>query len=141
MGNFDDVKNPPAQRTLEHDPEAEKFFWGAQKAALAAYEEPLDRLHLDGYVYPAIQMPPNDETIPQPDGGRSSGPHSQTAWVNPLGVPAIVLLQNDASRRYAPRAEQDRVLVRPTTAEAVAAVVSHPAWAALAPSGAQTGSE
>jgi hypothetical protein len=37
---------------------------------LRAYLEPLDRLKLDGYVYPAIQMPPPDETMPQ-DGGLS----------------------------------------------------------------------
>lgn len=46
-----------------------------------------------------------------------------------LGVPAIALLQSDASLIYAPRAPQDRVLMRPTVAGAVAAVVTHPAWA------------
>jgi heptosyltransferase-3 len=45
-----------------------------------------------------------------------------------LGVPAIVLLQRDNSRRFAPQAAQDRVLERPTTAEAMAAVTAHPAW-------------
>lgn len=79
------------QRVIETDPEAEKLFWAPQRAALAAYEEALNHLHLDGYVYPAIQMPPNDETIPQPDGKPSTGPHSMTGWVNPLGVPAIVV--------------------------------------------------
>ena len=91
LGIFEDDKDPLPQRVLESDPEAEKLFWGPQKAALAAYEEPLERLDLDGYVYPAIQMPPNDETIPQPDGEPSTGPHSWTGWVNPLGVPAIVV--------------------------------------------------
>jgi Asp-tRNA(Asn)/Glu-tRNA(Gln) amidotransferase A subunit family amidase len=57
---------------------------------LRAYLEPLDRLKLDGYVYPAIQMPPPDETMPQ-DGGLSGGPHSATSWVNMIGVPAIVV--------------------------------------------------
>ena len=52
--------------------------------------EPLDRLRLDGYVYPAIQMPPPDETMPQ-DGGLSGGPHSNTSWVNMIGVPAVVV--------------------------------------------------
>jgi Asp-tRNA(Asn)/Glu-tRNA(Gln) amidotransferase A subunit family amidase len=33
-------------------------------------------------------MPPVDETMPQ-DGRLSDGPHSDTAWVNMLGVPAI----------------------------------------------------
>lgn len=91
VGIFEDVKDPLPQRIMESDPEAEKLFWSPQKAALAAYEEPLDRLQLDGYVYPAIQMPPNDETIPQPDGLPSSGPHSWTGWVNPIGVPAVVV--------------------------------------------------
>jgi amidase len=91
VGNFEDDKDPLPQRALENDPDAEKLFWGPQKAALAAYEEPLHRLHLDGYVYPAIQMPPNDETIPQPDGEPSSGPHSWTAWANAIGVPAVVV--------------------------------------------------
>ena len=46
------------------------------------------RFHLDGLVYPSAQMPPNDETIP---GQVSSGPHSETGWVNRIGVPAIVV--------------------------------------------------
>mgnify|MGYP003346874011 CR=1 FL=1 len=58
--------------------------------ARALYEAALDRLHLDGLVYPAIQMPPMDETLPQ-DGKLSEGPHSATGWVNMLGVPAIVV--------------------------------------------------
>ena len=57
---------------------------------LAAYLETLDRLKLDGYVYPAIQMPPPDETMPQ-DGRVSEGPHSATSWVNMIGVPAVVV--------------------------------------------------
>ena len=82
---------PVPQRILETDPSAGSTFRVPQQKALAAYEEPLDRLHLDGYVYPALQMPSNDETIPQPDGGPSSGPHSNTDWVNRIGVPAIVV--------------------------------------------------
>jgi Asp-tRNA(Asn)/Glu-tRNA(Gln) amidotransferase A subunit family amidase len=42
-------------------------------------------------VYPAIQMPPNDEIIPLLNGSRSSGPHSNTGWVNRIGVPAVVV--------------------------------------------------
>jgi Asp-tRNA(Asn)/Glu-tRNA(Gln) amidotransferase A subunit family amidase len=42
-------------------------------------------------VYPAIQMPPVDETMPQ-DGKVSEGPHSDTSWVNMLGVPAVVVV-------------------------------------------------
>jgi amidase len=76
---------------LESDPDADATFWGPQRKALAAYEEALKRFHLDGFVYPGLQMPPNDETIPQPGGRPSSGPHSYTGWVNRIGVPAIVV--------------------------------------------------
>jgi Asp-tRNA(Asn)/Glu-tRNA(Gln) amidotransferase A subunit family amidase len=58
---------------------------------MAAYTGTMDRLHLDGYVYPAIQMPPVDETMPQ-NGQISGGPHSDTSWVNMLGVPAVVVV-------------------------------------------------
>jgi Asp-tRNA(Asn)/Glu-tRNA(Gln) amidotransferase A subunit family amidase len=76
------------QRVLANDPNAEKTFWGPQKKALAAYEEAFNRFRLDGLVYPSAQMPPNDETI---SGQPSSGPHSETGWVNPIGVPAVVV--------------------------------------------------
>jgi len=61
---------------------------GGQKA-LDGYNGTLDRLHLDGLVYPATQMPPPDETMPQ-EGKLSGGPHSATGWVNMIGVPAVV---------------------------------------------------
>jgi amidase len=80
-----------AQRTLETDPQADATFFAPQRAALAAYNEALDKYRLDGFVYPALQMPSNDETIPQPDGRPSSGPHSNTGWVNKIGVPAVVV--------------------------------------------------
>jgi Asp-tRNA(Asn)/Glu-tRNA(Gln) amidotransferase A subunit family amidase len=76
------------QRVLANDPAAEATFWGPQRTALAAYLQAFDQFHLDGLVYPAAQMPPNDETIP---GKVSSGPHSETGWVNPIGVPAVVV--------------------------------------------------
>ena len=83
---------PQAQVDLDSDPaEAEATFYAPQRAALAAYNGGLEKYHLDGYVYPALQMPPNDETIPQPDGRPSSGPHSNTGWVNRIGVPAVVV--------------------------------------------------
>jgi amidase len=88
--NPDGTPYPFTQRTLEVDPEANERFFGPRAAALATYNQTLDRLHLDGFVYPAIQMPPPDETMPQ-DGHLSGGPHSDTAWVNMLGVPAIVV--------------------------------------------------
>ncbi len=78
------------QRTLDDDPAAERDYHAPRRATLAAYLEPLDRLTLDGYVYPAIQMPPPDETMPQ-DGRLSEGPHSATSWVNMIGVPAVVV--------------------------------------------------
>ncbi len=86
----DDDERSMAQRTLGTDPDADANFFAPQRAALAAYLEPSDRLHLDGMVYPAAQMPPPDETLPQ-DGALSSGPHSNTGWVNRIGVPAIVV--------------------------------------------------
>jgi amidase len=79
------------QRTVETDPDAERNFFGPRRRTLAAYLKTMDRLHLDGYVYPAIQMPPVDETMPQ-DGAVSGGPHSATSWVNMLGVPAVVVV-------------------------------------------------
>lgn len=78
------------QRAFDADPAAERDYHAPRRAALAAYQEPLDRLKLDGYVYPAIQMPPPDETMPQ-DGRLSEGPHSATSWVNMIGVPAVVV--------------------------------------------------
>jgi Asp-tRNA(Asn)/Glu-tRNA(Gln) amidotransferase A subunit family amidase len=78
------------QRVLDRDPDAERMYYAPRRAMLAAYRETLDRLKLDGYVYPAIQMPPPDETMPQ-DGHLSEGPHSATSWVNMIGVPAVVV--------------------------------------------------
>jgi len=77
-----------SQAVLESDPDAEAALLGPRRKLLADYEAELDRLKLDGFVYPAIQMPPVDETMPQ-DGTISGGPHSATGWVNMLGVPAI----------------------------------------------------
>jgi amidase len=76
------------QTRLETDPAAEVTLLGPRRHALQLYNAELDRLHLDGFVYPAIQMPPVDETMPQ-DGPLGEGPHSDTGWVNMLGVPAI----------------------------------------------------
>lgn len=76
------------QVRIEDDPTGKGPFMGPRKALMAAYEGELDRLHLDGFVYPAIQMPPVDETMPQ-DKQISGGPHSDTDWANMLGVPAI----------------------------------------------------
>ena len=79
------------QHQVETDPDASRSYWEPRRRTLEAYLQTLDRLHLDGYVYPAIQMPPVDETMPQ-DGKVSGGPHSATSWVNMLGVPAVVVV-------------------------------------------------
>jgi Asp-tRNA(Asn)/Glu-tRNA(Gln) amidotransferase A subunit family amidase len=75
-------------RVLESDPAAETMFFGPQRRALTAYNDALDRDRLDGFVYPALQMPSNNETLP---GRRSEGPHTRTGWVNTIGVPAVVV--------------------------------------------------
>ena len=79
------------QRLIESDPDAEANYFAPRRRALAQYLETMDRLHLDGYVYPATQIPPVDETMPQ-DGRVSEGPHSATSWVNMVGVPAVVVV-------------------------------------------------
>jgi amidase len=79
------------QRVIETDPEAKANFYAPRQRLMDVYLETMDRLHLDGYVYPAIQMPPVDETMPQ-NGQLSGGPHSNTSWVNMLGVPAVVVV-------------------------------------------------
>jgi amidase len=79
------------QRNVESDPDAEANYFGPRRRTLEAYLQTLDRLRLDGYVYPAIQMPPPDETMAQ-DERLSAGPHSATSWVNMIGVPAVVVV-------------------------------------------------
>ena len=89
--NFDNIAGVRlTQRVLESDTDAERLYRAPRRAMLAEYDATLDRLKLDGFVYPAIQMPPPDETMPQ-DGALSGGPHSNTSWVNMIGVPAIVV--------------------------------------------------
>ena len=87
-----------SQMQIETDPAAQANYFRPRQLALDQYDATLDRLHLDGYVYPATQMPPPDETMPQSyahtggiSGTISEGPHSDTSWVNILGVPAIVV--------------------------------------------------
>lgn len=76
------------QANLASDPQGEETLLGPRRKVLSMYEQEMDRLHLDGFIYPAAQMPPPDETMPQ-NGQLSGGPHSATGWVNMLGVPAI----------------------------------------------------
>lgn len=80
-----------SQAAIETSAPAKADYYEPRQRALEAYLEPLERLHLDGYVYPAIQMPPVDETMAQ-DGRLSEGPHSATSWVNMLGVPCVVVV-------------------------------------------------
>jgi amidase len=84
---------PILEATLETDPNAEATYRKPYRETLAAYTAALDRFHLDGLVYPATQIPPPDETMAQANepGNLSGGPHSNTSWVNMIGVPAIVL--------------------------------------------------
>jgi Asp-tRNA(Asn)/Glu-tRNA(Gln) amidotransferase A subunit family amidase len=81
---------PITQRILESDPDAEANYYTPRRSMLDAYNEVFEKFHLDGVVYPAIQMPPPDETMPQ-DGRVSEGPHSATSWVNMIGIPAVVV--------------------------------------------------
>ncbi len=83
-------RNQPPQTVLKDDPNAQKNYFGPRDAMLAQYTEALDRFHLDGLLYPSAQMPPPDETMAQ-DGKLSGGPHSETGWVNKIGVPAITV--------------------------------------------------
>jgi amidase len=83
-------RKPVIQAVLETDPQADANLFRPRNRALAAYNDALDRLHLDGLIYPATQMPPPDETMAQ-DGKLSEGPHSATGWVNMIGVPAVVV--------------------------------------------------
>lgn len=76
------------QRLLESDPEAEANYWGPQRKALDIYEQTRRKWKLDGFVYPALQIPTYDETIP---GASTAGPYSETGWVNRIGVPAVSL--------------------------------------------------
>lgn len=88
-----DRRGLPAQppSLLESDPNAQANYFSPREKTLQVFLDTLDRYHLDGYVYPAAQMPPPDETMPQ-DGGISGGPHSETSWVNIIGVPAVVVV-------------------------------------------------
>lgn len=91
-GDVNDRSDMPkvTQALIESDPHADANFYTPRQKALDVYDATLDRLHLDGYVYPATQMPPPDETMPQ-NGRISGGPHSDTSWVNMIGVPAVVV--------------------------------------------------
>lgn len=74
------------QRLVESDPEADANYWQPKRKALDLYEATRKRWKLDGFVYPALQIPTYDETAP---GASKAGPYSETGWVNRIGVPAV----------------------------------------------------
>lgn len=84
------ARPPTAQVALLTDPNRDAKYFTPMQKELDMYTEALDRLHLDGLVYPAANMPPPDETMPQ-SGRISSGPHTNTGWVTIIGVPAVVV--------------------------------------------------
>ena len=75
-----------AQRPFAGDAAAERDFFGPQREALDVYQSTMQLWHLEGFVYPALQEPTFDEVAP---GSRQDGPHSETGWVNEIGVPAV----------------------------------------------------
>ena len=81
-----DAGGPMTQRNIETDPEREQNYYGPQREALAIYEATMKKWNLDGFVYPALQIPTYDETVP---GASKAGPYSETGWVNRIGVPAV----------------------------------------------------
>jgi amidase len=74
------------QERIETDPAREKNYYGPQREALEEYMATMQRWRLDGFVYPALQIPTYDETVP---GASKAGPYSETGWVNRIGVPAV----------------------------------------------------
>jgi amidase len=80
-----------AQCAFETDPRAASNYYEPHKRLIDMYQSTLRRERLNGFVYPALQVPPNDERIPLPKDYPSDGPYSFTNWVNRLGVPAIVV--------------------------------------------------
>lgn len=83
-----DSGSAATQKKIESDPDAEKNYYSPQRAALAEYEATLKKWNLDGFVYPALQIPTYDETLP---GASKAGPYTETGWINRIGVPAISL--------------------------------------------------
>jgi len=79
------------QYELATDPLAETNYHAPKRALASIYQEALRKHRLDGFVYPALQVPSNDERVELPDDFPSDGPYSRTDWVNCIGVPAIVV--------------------------------------------------
>ena len=79
------------QCALDCDPKAAANYYEPRRKLIDMYQSILRSQHLDGFVYPALQVPSNDERTPLPSEYPSDGPYSFTKWVNRLGVPAIVV--------------------------------------------------
>jgi amidase len=79
------------QFELAKDPLAETHYSAPKLALTQMYRGTLRKHRLDAYVYPPLQVPPNDERKPLPEGFPSDGPYSRTDWINRLGVPAVVV--------------------------------------------------
>jgi amidase len=86
VGGSDQGDEIVPQKLIETDPDSEKNYFEPQREVLEEYMATMRRWKLDGFVYPAVQIPTYDETKP---GASKSGPYSQTGWVNRLGVPAV----------------------------------------------------
>jgi len=80
-----------AQHRFEDDPRANEAYFEPRHQLVEMYHAAMKKWRLDGFVYPALQVPPNDERKPLPADYPSDGPYSATGWVNWLGVPAIVV--------------------------------------------------
>lgn len=79
------------QMQFETDPKAQANYFEPHKRLVDMYLATMRKHHLDGFVYPALQIPPNDERITLPKDYPSDGPYSFSNWVNRLGAPAIVV--------------------------------------------------
>ncbi len=79
------------QCDFETDSNARSNYFEPHQRLIDLYQSTMKRHRLDGFVYPALQIPPNDERNPLPKDFPSDGPYSFSNWVNRLGAPAIVV--------------------------------------------------
>jgi Asp-tRNA(Asn)/Glu-tRNA(Gln) amidotransferase A subunit family amidase len=82
---------PKNRFTLESDAAADSEYWQPRERLVQFYRSTLATYELDGLVYPALQVAPNDESHPLPRGYPSDGPYSNSSWLNILGAPAVVV--------------------------------------------------
>ena len=85
-GSHNDSRTIVEQKIFEKDPAADGKVRRPQREALAVYTATMRKWELDGFVYPALQEPTYDETLP---GASKAGPYSETGWINRIGVPAV----------------------------------------------------